>query len=84
MFGDHFCTSMVCGNKFKICWTCEKSAATSWKKVADTYEHYAIYVTVVLFTRGQLTKDEAMARLENRDLTNLLPNVQKYIDQIFE
>ena len=52
----------VCGNKFHVCWTCEKSKATSWKKVCDSFEHYSAYVTGVLWRRGEISDEEARER----------------------
>ena len=74
----------VCGGKFKTCTTCESSSAPSWKKHSDSFEHYDIYTTVILYTRNQLTKEEAAERLRQYPKKGYLESVQKFVDEIFE
>lgn len=73
----------VCGGRFKTCMTCENSSAPSWKKHNDSFEHYDIYTTVILYTRNELSKEEAAERLAMYPKTGYLEHVQKYIDEIF-
>ena len=73
----------VCGGQFKTCTTCENSSAPSWKKYCDSFEHYDIYATVILYTRHELSKDEAAVRLMEYPKKGFREQVQKYLDEIF-
>lgn len=73
----------VCGRQFKTCTTCESSSAPSWKKYCDSFEHYDIYATVILYTRHELSKEEAAERLAGYPKKGFNPQVQKYLDEIF-
>ena len=80
---EKFKTCPVCGGKFKICAVCQNSSAPSWKKHSDSFEHYDIYVTVILYTRHEISREEAAERLSGYSLKGYRASVQKYIDEIF-
>ena len=78
-----FKTCPVCGAKFKICATCEDSSIPSWKKHSDSFEHFDIYTTVILYTRNVIDKEEAAKRLSGYVVKGYRESIQKYLDEIF-
>ena len=73
----------VCGRQFKTCTTCENSSIPSWKKYTDSFEHYDIYSTVILYTRHEITKEEAADRLNSYPRSGYNESIQKFVDEIF-
>ena len=77
----------VCGAEHEYCDVCGKTHG--WKYVADTQEHYRIYMTIEEYRKGILSKEEAASRLSeycnvnaNDDLSWMLPNVEKGVREI--
>lgn len=77
----------ICGAKHEYCDVCGKTHG--WKYIADTHEHYRIYMIIEEFKRGVLTKEEAVDRLSeycgvnaSDDLSWMLPHVERYIREI--
>ena len=72
----------VCGQEFHVCYTCEKSSANAWKTVTDSFEHYSIYVAMVLYKRGSIDKEEAAQRISRYSLDGLTPSATKIVREI--
>lgn len=72
----------LCGKQFHVCYTCEKSSANSWKTITDSFEHFSIYTTLVLYKRGTVSKEEAQQRLSQYDLSDLTDINQRVVDEI--
>ena len=77
----------VCGAEHEYCDVCGKTHG--WKYVADTREHYHIYMIIEEYRKGILSKEEAASRLSeygnvnaNDDLSWMLPNVEKGVREI--
>ena len=77
----------ICGAKHEYCDVCGKTHG--WKYIAETQEHYRIYMTIEEFRRGVLNKEEATSRLSeycgvdaNDDLSWMLPQVEKSVREI--
>ena len=76
-----------CGAEHDYCPTCGDTHG--WKYVADTHEHYQIYLVMNDFRSGMITKEEANdlfakkcdIRAEN-DLSWMIPEVETYIREI--
>lgn len=77
----------ICGAEHDYCPTCGDTHG--WKYVADTHEHYQIYLVMNDFRSGIITKEEANdlfakkcdIRAEN-DLSWMIPEVETYIREI--
>lgn len=77
----------VCGKKHEYCEPCHR--LHGWKYVADTPEHYQVYITIEEFRKGILTKEQAISVLSEKcnvnaedDLSWMLPNVEKGVRDI--
>ena len=77
----------VCGAEHDYCPTCGKTHG--WKYVADTYEHYQIYMVMKDYNGGVYTKEQATEMLENTtgiratdDLSWMIPAVETSIREI--
>lgn len=79
-------TCWVCGKEHDYCPTCSRTHG--WKFVADTHEHYQIYLAIDGFQTGIFSKDEAaetLAKLDVKPESNLswmLPAVEKTVRDI--
>lgn len=75
----------ICGNGYRVCNSCRKSQGPSpWRAVADSMEHYKIYLTVHHYTISG-DKTAAAAELQNCDLSgqeSFLPEIQSAIKEI--
>lgn len=77
----------VCGEKHEYCSHCGKTHG--WKYVADTREHYQIYMIIEQYRCGVFSKEEAVEALattchvsKEDDLSWMLPNVEKGVREI--
>lgn len=80
-------TCWVCGKEHEYCPTCDK--VHGWKYVADTHEHYQVYMIIEEYRNGVYTKEEAAKVLNETcgikaesDLSWMLPNVEKGVREI--
>lgn len=79
-------TCWVCGKEHDYCPTCGRTHG--WKYVADTHEHYQIYMVMNEFQTGVLTKADAaeiLARFEitpEANLSWMIPAVEKVVRDI--
>lgn len=65
-------TCAICGKGYHICLSCkDMMAATPWKKHTDTSEHYKIYQIIHGFSTGVYSKEEAKAKFEMVDLSDI-------------
>lgn len=78
-------TCTICGNKYDLCLSCRKELSIKpWKEVADTESCYKLYMCLLQFNNGYLSKDEAKKQIEkiNYDPKVLRENVIENIDKI--
>ena len=79
-------TCWVCGKEHDYCPTCGRTHG--WRYVADTHEHYQIYLAMSEFQAGALTKAEAAEMLAklgvtpDANLSWMIPAVEKIIRDI--
>lgn len=75
----------ICNKGYHICSSCQKpQGAKSWRAVADSMEHYKIYLAVHHYTISG-DKTAARAELRNCDLSgqeSFLPEIQSAIQEI--
>ena len=81
-------TCSICGKGYHKCLSCQdKMAATPWKMYTDTPEHYKIYQVINGLSIGVYTKEEAKAKLQNIDLSDLnelRDNIKKIIKDVMK
>lgn len=65
---NHICK--VCGVPYYACDSCDKHK--TFKSMCESENHYNIYNTVVLFSRGLYSKEEACRALNSCDLSDVL------------
>ena len=65
-----YCT--ICGRGYHKCLACRDYAVLHpWQMYTDSSEHYKIFQILHGYNTGVFTKDEARARFQNIDLTDL-------------
>lgn len=65
-------TCAICGKEYEMCYSCKDAKKSApWKLHCDTAEHYKVYQIVNGYTSGIYTKDEALDRLKNVDLSDM-------------
>ena len=78
-------TCSICGKKYDLCLSCRKELSVRpWKEVADTENCYKIYMCLLQFNNGYLSKEDAKKQLEriNYNHEELLDNVKENIKTI--
>ena len=77
----------ICGKLHEYCPTCGRSHG--WRYVADTIEHYLVYMTIEEFRSGVLSKEQATEMFADKcgvhkddDLSWMLPNVEQGVREI--
>lgn len=75
----------ICGKGYHICNSCkEQKTFTPWRTVADSIEHYKIYLSIHGYSISK-DKENAKNELENCDLSDLesfKPEVKAVIKEI--
>ena len=75
----------ICGNGYHVCCTCaEQRIFKPWRSVADTIDHYKIYMAIHGYTISN-NKEKAKDELEKCDLSdleNFRPEIRKVIKEI--
>ena len=67
---NHWC--IICGKGYHACDSCDSVRSfTPWRALADTVEHYQIYMVIKQYNSKLITKSEAKAMLINIDLTEI-------------
>lgn len=83
---NHWC--VVCGNGYHACDTCsEVKTFKPWRILTDTSEHYRIYMTIINFRDGLISKEKAKRYLSDIDLSNrksFKPDIQAFLNQILD
>lgn len=78
-----YCT--ICGKGYHICSSCsEQKSFKSWRTVADTIDHYKIYMAIHGYTLNK-NKEQAKTELENCDLSEMEtfnPEIKSVINTI--
>ena len=78
-------TCSICGAKYDLCLSCRKELAVKpWKEVADTENCYKLYMCLLQFNNGYLSKEDAKKQLERIDynIDELRDNVKENINKI--
>ena len=83
---NHWC--IICGKGYHACDSCDSvKSFTPWRAIADTVDHYKIYMVIKQYKSNLITKEEARAMLLNIDLTgmgNFKDSVKKRLDEILK
>lgn len=59
-----------CGKKIKLCPHCPTEAGyTPWRTLADSQEHFKLFMLACDYANKAITKDEALAMLHRLDVT---------------
>lgn len=81
-------TCSICGKQYHLCVSCkDEMSATPWKVHTDTSEHFKVYQILHGYSTGVFTKDEAKARFERVDLSDInsfRPNIKDIIKGILK
>lgn len=82
---NHWC--VVCGKGYHACDSCNDTKTfTPWRVLADTPEHFAIFMVLRDYNNGVISKDEAKDMLSNYDLREkdtFKDSAKKLITDIF-
>lgn len=82
---NHWC--IICGKGYHACDDCVKIRSFKpWRTLADTLEHFQIYMTIQAYNDKIINKTKAQAELGNVDLSDrdsYKDNVKKVLDEIF-
>lgn len=78
----------ICGRGYHLCLACkDKMALSPWKLHTDTSEHYKIYQILRGVTIGVYSNDEAKAKLQMVDLSDIdsfKDNIKNRINNILK
>lgn len=81
-------TCSICGESYHVCISCrDEMAATPWKMHTDTSEHFKVYQILHGYSTGVYSKDEAKARFERVDLSDInsfRPNIKSVVKGILK
>lgn len=78
-------TCSICGKKYDLCLSCRKELSIKpWKEVADTESCYKLYMCLLQFNNGYISKDEAKKQIEkiNYNIDDLRDSVKESINSI--
>lgn len=65
---NHWC--IICGKGYYACDSCDEiKSFRPWRKTADSIEHYQIYMILIQYRDGLISKEEALALLGDFDLS---------------
>lgn len=84
MANKNNCKCLLCKTEYYFCPTCNKTQP-SWKRIYDSENCMIIFNTVGSYLAGSLTKEEAKARLQNcdfSDMKNYNEKISKAIKEI--
>lgn len=79
---------LICGKKYEACHSCEQVITyTPWRRVCDTFEHYAVYGIIKGYQAGTLSKADAKNELKlinvsRKECEEFLPDVKALILEI--
>ena len=83
---NHWC--IICGTGYHACDSCDSMKSfTPWRAIADTVDHYKIYVIIKQYKSNLITKEEARNMLLNIDLTgmeNFKESVKNRLNEILK
>ena len=83
---NHWC--IICGKGYHACDSCDSvKSFTPWRALADTADHYKIYMVIKQYNSKMITKNEAKTILENIDLTGMnsfKDNVKTVLNEILK
>ena len=81
-------TCSICGKDYHKCMSCKgKASAEPWKMYCCSSEHFKIFQVIRGFNTGLYTKDEAINKLKNIDLSDLnklRDNIKKIIKDVMK
>lgn len=77
----------ICGKKYKVCDRCDTARnRTPWRVIADTAEHYQIWIVIRQYKQNLITKQKAKEMLSNipfqDELDTFIPAVRDTINSI--
>lgn len=78
-------TCSICGKQYDLCLSCRKELSIKpWKEVADTENCYKLYMCLLQFNNGHLSKDEAKKQVEkiNYNPEDLRDSVRENLNKI--
>lgn len=78
-------TCSICGKQYDLCLSCRKELSIKpWKEVADTENCYKLYMCLLQFNNGHLSKDEAKKQVEkiNYNPEDLRDSVRENLSKI--
>ena len=79
---------IICGTGYHACDSCDSMKSfTPWRAIADTVDHYKIYVIIKQYKSNLITKEEARNMLLNIDLTgmeNFKESVKNRLNEILK
>jgi hypothetical protein len=82
---NHEC--IICGKKYKYCDKCKQYG--NWRTIADVPEHYQLHLLIQEHRNDIISDDEFIEAIARHDITSpsdykdFLPEVSKYIDDVF-
>ena len=83
---NHWC--IICGKGYHACDSCDPvKSFTPWRTIADTIDHYKIYMIIKQYNSKMITKTEAKNMLTNIDLTGIKTfkdNVKTTLNEILK
>lgn len=75
----------VCGNDYSYCPHCSyDTKEPSWKFLVDTENCYTIFQTLSNYSCKTISKDEAKKVLEKANLSNILDDISKQVDEVLD
>jgi hypothetical protein len=78
-------TCSICGERYRLCLSCQDSKLNPWRSIVDSIEHYKIFIIIRDYENGYISKEEANEQLIQRDLTgseNFVPEIKAKIEEI--
>ena len=81
---NHRC--IVCGKPYRVCDDClKKHSFLPWRTIADTREHYPVYLVLIQYRDGYLSRPEAREKLSRISFSpeECREGVRRQIQEIF-
>ena len=83
---NHQCS--ICGKKYHFCLDCGNAKSfTPWRTIADTIEHYKIFIIIRDYVNKNINKSEAKLQLNKLDLSEIdifVPEIKIVIEDILK
>lgn len=82
---NHWC--IICGKGYHACDSCDETRFLTWRRIADTSNHYDIRLVIDDYTSNVINKKTARKMLSKCDISDyktFLPHIVKIIDEILD